>query len=68
MQLNSVFVLLGSFALCFQGSDALARSKLDQYTSDDWLESTSNLYIRIQPPDLLDKRWKLGRREGIPLL
>ncbi|GFF52066.1 LOW QUALITY PROTEIN: hypothetical protein IFM46972_09446 [Aspergillus udagawae] len=36
MQLTSVLVLLASFGLCFQGSDALARSKLDQYTSDDW--------------------------------
>ncbi|GIC90476.1 uncharacterized protein Aud_006910 [Aspergillus udagawae] len=35
MQLTSVLVLLASFGLCFQGSDALARSKLDQYTSDD---------------------------------
>jgi hypothetical protein len=36
MQFTSILTFLISFALFFQGIDALARSKLDQYTTDDW--------------------------------
>jgi hypothetical protein len=36
MQFTSVITFLISFALFFQGIEALARSKLDQYTSETW--------------------------------
>ncbi|KAF7166141.1 hypothetical protein CNMCM5623_010018 [Aspergillus felis] len=77
MQLTSAFVLFTSFALCFQGSDALARSKLDQYTSDDcdgnWGDGNayrSSRSIDIKPGTCVDINastnsiW-LGRGTGL---
>lgn len=36
MQLSSFFTFLFSFALLFQGIDAFARSRLDQYQGLEW--------------------------------